>query len=556
MLTMLSNAFPLLAYSDIVQRRRAIGTYATAVLATVLSVLLLALVPFNYTILTGSQRLLYLTFIVVLFIVGLICVYLTRQGRQIVAANLITLTVYVAPLSLALAQAIDARAFLVVAMVVISLSGFLIGGRAPIYTAAITVPMFTLTFTATPFFPNAAWVTIIGLYAPAALIHGWLNYLIGQSLPNLTQAALSRDAARRVLLSDASTAVSQRLLAARLDMDILVKEIVRVVRDTFPDLSHVQIYMIDHERTKATLTATTAEEVSPLHATFSVGSLSLVGRVSVSRESVLSRDTDPASTGERSYLRSGYMPDTRVQVAIPMQLGADIIGVLDFHSSNPTAFLPEDIRVFETLGNQVAVAIDNARLFEEAQTQIAENKRLYEQTRTNLREIERLNQQLTGTAWTDYLGSSTSVPAFSIDVNSQHVEAFADWTPTMAEASRRQQAFVSDFGSVRVLAVPITVRGQVIGALEFELDITQQLSPEQLILVQQAVERLGLTADNARMFEETQRAAHRDAMVGEISTRIQAMTSVDAVVATATQSLGEVIHAKRIAIRLGNPDEE
>jgi GAF domain-containing protein len=556
MISLFSNAFPLRLYPDLVQRRRAIGTYTTAVLGALAALLLLVLLPLDYVILTEPQQVLFIIFSIALLVAGIIAVYLTRLGNQQAASYLVIVCIYIAPLVLTVSGAIDARAFLVVAMVVISLSGFLIGGRGPILTSAITMFAFAWTFTASPIFTTASWATLIGLYSPSILIHGAINYLIGQSLPTLAHQASARDSERRSKLSEASNAVSQRLLSARLDLDVLLKEIVRLVRDTFPDVNQVQIYLIDTDRSKATLMATTADDVSARHAAYSVGSLSLVGRVSLSSQSLVARDSDAASTGDRAYMRLGFLPETHAETAIPMRLGQEVFGILDLHSDNPSAFLAEDIGLFETLANQIAVAIDNARLFQEAQSQVNENKRLYEQTRANLREIERLNRQLTGAAWTEYLNSTTEAPSFTIDMHSKAVDNVAAWTPTMAEASRRLQPIVNDYEHMKVVSVPISVRGQVIGAMEFELEPNQLVTPEQLIIVHQAVERLGLTADNARMFEDTQRAAHREAMVNEISTRIQSMTSVDAVVATAAQSLGEALRVNRIAIRLGTPEEK
>lgn len=550
----IATLFPLTLYREAVQRRRAIGTYSTGLLTIGAACLLLILTPAN-AVLSGLQQSLAFVFIGALLVSGVISLYLTRNGSQQSAAMLLITISFAAPLALTASGAIDARAFLVIAFLSISLSGFLIGGRWPLYVMGATIPLFTVIFASSPTFSPASWITVFGIYLPATVVHALINYLLGQSLPSVAQEEQNQAAERRILLSEASNAVSQRLLAARVDMNVLLGEIVRVVRDTFLDVSHAQIYLIDGDRVKATLVATTTENVAPVHKAYAIGSLSLIGRVAISGQAIIVRDTDSTMTGERAYMRSGYLPTTRTEVAIPMRLDQDIIGILDLHSTSPVTLLSEDVRVFETLANQIAVAVNNARLYADAQTQVAENKRLYEQTRANLREIERLNRQLTGAAWTEYLSNTASIPAFTLDLTAGTSAENAEWTPTMAAASRLNQPQIYEQGDTKTVSVPISVRGQVIGAMEFELDPAQAFSHEQLIIVQQAVERLGLTADNARLFEDTQRTAHREAMVNEISTRIQSMTSVDAVLATATQSLGDAIRAHRIAIRLGHPDE-
>ncbi|PJF34559.1 MAG: hypothetical protein CUN49_15055, partial [Candidatus Thermofonsia Clade 1 bacterium] len=198
---------------------------------------------------------------------------------------------------------------------------------------------------------------------------------------------------------------------------------------------------------------------------------------------------------------------------------------------------------------------DNARLFAEMQDKLTENRRLYEQTSAQLREIERLNRQLTGGAWTDYLSSMGALPAYTVDLINERIEDAAEQTPTLAEAMRRNQVVLRNLQSHKILALPISVRGQVIGAMEFELALDQQLSNEQLNVLQQVVERLGLAIENLRLLEEAQRMAQREGMVNEITARMQAATSVEAVVAAATQSLADAFQAPRVAVRLGLPGE-
>ncbi|MBX3062449.1 MAG: GAF domain-containing protein [Anaerolineae bacterium] len=555
--SLFSRIFALTHYRDPLLRRRAIGTYATASLVVAAGVLLLALMPIAFDVLNISQRLLYIVFEAILIFFGGMAIWLTGRGRQVNAAYVLTVSIVVATYASALIRVMDARAFLAITMALITLSSYLIGGAMPWMIALTAAPWFVFTFATSDQFVSASWLSILALYLPALLIHTVLAYLSGQSLPRLAQQAAEIAAERRIRLSEASTRVSQRLLAARLDQDGLVREITKVVKETFTDVDYVQIFLTDATRANLRLVASTYEENELPELTYAPGSLSLVGRASIGSQPVITRDTDMDTSGELSYMRSGFLPATRTEVAVPMRLGNEIVGVLDLHSSNPTAFQPEDIRIFETLAYQVAVAVDNARLFGEAQRQAEENKHLYDQTRSNLREIERLNRQLTGAAWSEYLSAVSSTPAYTVDLVTGIGIPEADWTSAMAEATRRNQPVVresSGTGQPKIVSVPISVRGQVIGAMEFELPAYQPVSLEQLIFLQQSVESLGLTAENARLFEDTQRAAHRESLVNEISTRVQSMTSVDAVVATAAQTLSESIRARRVAIRLGTPD--
>jgi len=211
------------------------------------------------------------------------------------------------------------------------------------------------------------------------------------------------------------------------------------------------------------------------------------------------------------------------------------------------------VSALEAIVAQVSVAVDNARQYEDFQVRLVETQRLYDQASTSLREIERLNQQLTGGAWTEYLRGMNNVPAFTIDPGTGRVEDAAEWTSTLAEATRRNQMINRSSPQQKTLALPISVRGEVIGAMEFELSPDQIIGAEQMVILQQVVERLGLAAENIRLLDEAQRIAQREAMVNEITARMQAATNVESVIATATQSIADAFQAPRVSIRLGLP---
>jgi len=100
------------------------------------------------------------------------------------------------------------------------------------------------------------------------------------------------------------------------------------------------------------------------------------------------------------------------------------------------------------------------------------------------------------------------------------------------------------------------VRGQVIGAMEFEMDETGNLSDEDMAMMEEVSEQLGLAAESNRLYETSQRIAQREALVNEISTRLQSGTSVEMTLTSAARSLKDVLKANRVAIRLGKPPAE
>ena len=105
----------------------------------------------------------------------------------------------------------------------------------------------------------------------------------------------------------------------------------------------------------------------------------------------------------------------------------------------------------------------------------------------------------------------------------------------------------------QIIAVPLRVRGQVIGAMEFELDENGNLMPEDLNLIEEVGEQLGLAAESNRLFETSQRVAQREALVNEIATRLQASNNVEMTLSEAARRLRSTLKANRVSIRLGAP---
>lgn len=556
---LLKRLFPVDIYTDPVERRQAIGVYIAASIMLVgfvagfLSVLLrLVLNIADSTLLQPASILRG----VGVLVVGITAIYATRRGQRARGAVIIVGAWFA--LTYFVIFFLPSGGDLVVAAILvgISLSALLIGDRTPLYVGVISGFVLIVGVLINSNTQSALSQRTITIFFPVVLLHTGINYLLSQGLRVIARQIASQMDERRVRLAGVSGEIAQRFFTTRLDLDLLVKEIVRLVQTNFADIDQAQLYLVDKERKSATLAASTHSTGSAVSGNdttstqpIAVGSLGIIGRVTISGEKMVVRDTDQGQI----HRRTAFLPGTRTQVAFPLRVGNETLGVLDLQSRNRDAFSESDIEILETLVNQIAIAIDNAQLYAEAQSRLAENQKLYDQTRVNLREIERLNQQLIGGAWAEYLRGSQSIPAYTVDLTTGQVEDAAEWTQTLAEASRRNQVVVRPGAQTKVVSLPISVRGQVIGAMEFEIAPDQEITSEQMTILQQVVERLGLASENARLLEEAQRIAQREALVNEISARLQATTSVETVVAAATQSLADAFQAPRVAIRLGTP---
>ena len=358
----------------------------------------------------------------------------------------------------------------------------------------------------------------------------------------------------RLRLAEITAQVTQRI-SSRTNLTEVLNNTVNLITDGYPDIYHAQIFLVDENLQKARLAASTGEVGQILlnrQHSLDVGSTSVIGKVTADGQLVIAR-TRALDTVHR---RNELLPDTLVEAAFPLRIGDTVIGALDLQSKKNIAFQERDLPIFQTLADHIAVSIDNARLFEQTEQRLDENRRLVEQSRHALREVERLNMRLTGRAWSEYLRSQREAEGFSIDFTDNLAQEGTDWTPGLQEAVQNNEVVEQIQHDQRVIAAPLRVRGQVIGAMEFELDANGELSPEDLELVQEVSERFGLAVENARLYDQSQRVAQREALINEIGARLQQSNNVETTLSQAAQSLKQALRANKVSIRLGAPPAE
>ncbi len=341
--------------------------------------------------------------------------------------------------------------------------------------------------------------------------------------------------------------IAQRI-SGRSSLDEVLNNAIEQVRLNYPDIYHAQIYLIDE--TVARLVASTGEVGKKLlerqHA-LAVGSQSVIGTVSAVNRAIVAR------SGDSVHHRNEFLPNTRTEAAFPLRRGTVVIGVLDVQSKQENAFIEDSLPLFQALADHIAIAIDNAQLFEATQRQLGENQSLLDQLSRNMTELNRLNRRLTGQFWQDYLNQQSNQLGVEIDLDENVSVRHLSLTPGIQEAIRFNQSVQNRQAGKHQIAVPLRVRGEVIGAMEFELDEGASLAPEDIVLLEEVSEQLGLAAESNRLFEVSQRMAQREALVNEISSRLQTTSSVEMTLSAAARSLKETLRLDRVSIRLGTP---
>lgn len=238
------------------------------------------------------------------------------------------------------------------------------------------------------------------------------------------------------------------------------------------------------------------------------------------------------------------LPETRSEAALPLMARGDVIGVLDVQSTELEVFSDEDMIALQALANQLAVAISNARLYWEAQRALEAERGAY--------------GELSRQAWQELLHAQ---PDLAI-VRDERGILPVDFRPDaeVEQALQTGRVAVSegdkDDGQPAGLAVPIRVRGQVIGAIDAHKPADGgQWTPEQIVLLQTLSEQVADALEDARLYQDAQRRAAREQLVAQISAEVRASLDPDIILKTSVRELGRVLGAERATIEITGPGE-
>lgn len=345
----------------------------------------------------------------------------------------------------------------------------------------------------------------------------------------------TRDLERRSRYLEATARVA-REASATLELADLLPRIASFISEQF-DFYHTGIFLVDAAAEWVELKAVSSEggqRMLQRGHRLQVGDMGIVGYAARYGQPRLALDTG----ADAVFLHNPDLPDTRSEMALPLKARDRIIGVLDVQSTVPEAFTDEDISVLETLADQVALTIDNARLFAQAEENLELQRQLYGE----------LSQQ----AWTQLL-SQAALGFVSVEQGLMPVQDV--WEPQMREAVRKGQTIVADAGT---LAVPIQVRGQVVGVLDIKQPdaAESQWTPEQIAMLQEVADQLGAALESARLYQDTRRRAAQEQLVGEVTARIRESLDMETVLKTAAKEMRHSLGLDKITIHLGMSSEE
>jgi GAF domain-containing protein len=403
---------------------------------------------------------------------------------------------------------------------------------------------------------------------------------IAQQVAGFVYAAGIIDDMHRQLLQVQTATEIAREISSALNLDELLLKAVDLIRDRF-NFYHAAIFLIEPGGNNAVIREATGEagaQLKRIGHKLAVGSKSIVGFVAGQGDPLVVNDI----TKDATHLPNPMLPDTRAEAAIPLKIGERILGVLDVQSTIPYSFNSNDINTFQTLADQLAIAVNNTELFAEIQEHLSQHRLLHHITTsaasgTTLEEA--LNSAVKGLQVT-LGGDRVSILLADEERKKLTVKASVGYAESASAinipfgsgitgwvAAHRKSLRVNDVtqdaryilvssNTRSELAIPLIFRNDILGVLNVESEQIGAYSENDEEMLGTLAGSLAAIIANARLVDQIRKQAERERLLNEVSSKIRRSTDMQTILHTTIQELHRVTGARKTQISIGIPAKE
>lgn len=378
------------------------------------------------------------------------------------------------------------------------------------------------------------------LILTSALLHFFLqnparDYTLTEALPTeQAPAADEAEAARtdETLLSRKHHAPGEiaRLATRMTSPEELMKTACELIQE-INDYYHVGIYLLDNSETWAEIAVGTGEigeQLLTRQHRLAVGSASLIGWVTANRLPRIAQD----AARDPFFFKHPLLPDTRSEMVYPLLIGDRLLGVLDVQSDETGAFNGENLRILEAAGNELAIAIENARLLSD--------------TRTRLERIEREFTEQSMESWRRILRGEPGLEfrrGISRNTDTGPLDALTSRAASLGKTYIDAQR--------RALAVPIRVRGQTIATIALrKTESEEPWSDDDIALIEALSSQTSLALETARQYSEEQRRVAELEVINRISQAVSQLLRLDSLYRVVHTQINQVLGRADLTIGL------
>ena len=303
---------------------------------------------------------------------------------------------------------------------------------------------------------------------------------------------------------------------------------VNLIRDRF-GYYHAGVFLTDERREYAVLRAATGEAGAKMlenRHRLKVGEVGLVGNVTGTGQARIALDVGKDAV----HFRNPLLPETRSEVALPLRVGAEVIGALDVQSKESAAFDAQDIVVLQIIADQIATAIENARLVAELQGKLGE--------------LEKFYAEYGRQSW---MGLVTRKNIVGYEYDGASLKPLLKQAAGAAEPVRAGEVLRDP------VSFPLKLRGEAIGALEV-WPAGEDLSQDEKFILEALSGRIIQVLESARLFDEAQSRAAREQLLNRLTASIVRSLDPEGVLQAAAQEIGQIPSIREATIYLGSPD--
>ncbi len=370
--------------------------------------------------------------------------------------------------------------------------------------------------------------------------------------------------------------VAQRL-SSILDGDELLEQILKVVVESFGYLN-CALLLVDKEKRELFVKAAhgfSGDRINDLR--IKIDSEGITGWVAKAGEPMVVGDVSL----ESRYIKG--KEECKSEVAVPLKLKGEIIGVLDAESERFFAFGEKDVRVLSQLASQIAVVLENSRLFSEEKKRYLQLALINDVGRKVVSTLD-LNRLLENTVEVIQLSLKyDNISLFLVDEPSGDlllktccgkpgnivapgyrqkkgvgmVGKAAEWGKTiLCNDVIDEPSYIPAIADTRSeLAVPIKSGRVVVGVLDVESFSQNTFDHQDVAVLETIVDLLATAIKNTQLYEETRKRASRLELADQINRAISSTLDLESVFRIVSQELNKIMDYDRISMNFWYPQQ-
>jgi GAF domain-containing protein len=307
------------------------------------------------------------------------------------------------------------------------------------------------------------------------------------------------------------------------ELDDLLEAAAKMIGQQF-DYYHVCIYLLDEQKQHAVLEASNSVSGRQM---IQRGLRLKIGEPSMVEHAIRSGQTYFASNVSMDpYFKPDLvLPGTQSEIVLPLKAGQAILGAIELQSDVTKDFNEDNISALSVLAGLVGIAIQNAIL--------------NEITKRTLSEVEASSRNLSARAWSGWVESIRSRGYRYDGIRAEPLKSVESRDPAPTQNS---------------MSIPLRLRGRQIGNLKIKTsDAASMLSEDDRAIAEAAAERAAFALEGARLLDEAQKRAAREAFLSDLASRLSTSFQLDSILRDTVEELGQTLKGSSVSFQLINP---